>query len=30
MLRDLLRDKGVAIGRERVARMMRRKGVVAI
>ena len=30
MLRDLLRGEGVVIGRERVARMMRRMGVVAI
>ena len=30
MLRDLLRGEGVGIGRERVARMMRRMGVVAI
>ena len=30
MLRDLLRGEGVVIGRERVAGMMRRMGVVAI
>ena len=30
MLRDLLRGEGVAIGRERVARMMRRMDIVAI
>ena len=30
MLRDLLRGEGVEIGRERVARMMRRMGVVAV
>ena len=30
MLRDLLRGEGVEIGRERVARMMRRMGIVAI
>jgi len=30
MLRDLLRGEGVEIGRERIARMMRRMGVVAI
>jgi putative transposase len=30
MLRDLLRGEGVEIGRERVARLMRRMGVVAI
>ena len=29
MLRDLLRGEGVAIGRERVARMMRRMGIEA-
>jgi putative transposase len=30
MLRDLLRGEGVVIGRERVARMMRRMDIVAI
>jgi putative transposase len=30
MLRDLLRGEGVAIGRERVARMMRRMGIEAL
>jgi putative transposase len=30
MLRDLLRGEGVEIGRERVARMMRRMDIVAI
>jgi putative transposase len=30
MLRDLLRDEGVTIGRERVARMMRRMGIEAL
>ena len=30
MLRDLLRGEGIAIGRERVATMMRRMGIEAI